>query len=90
MKERELPRMTDHQLHQEEKELAQLIWAFRTVLVLIIILIASQFLMKTYSHVPILLCGLLSQIALLLFLGRKKSQLILEIRQRKNDRIFVS
>ena len=90
MKERELPNMTDQQLHQEEKELAQLIWAFRIVLLLILILMGSQFLLKTYTHLPILICGLFCQIALLLFLGKKKAQLIMEIRQRKNDRIFVS
>ena len=90
MKERELPKMTDQQLIQEEKELAQLIWAFRVVFLLIVILIVSQILMHAQAHLPILICGLLSQIALLLFLGKKKSQLILEIRQRKNDRIFVS
>ena len=90
MKERELPRMTDHQLLQEEKELLQLIWAFRIVLLLIVLLIVSQFLIKTYAHLPILICGLLSQMALLLFLGRKKNQLKLELKHRKNERIFVS
>ena len=90
MKERELPKMTDQQLIQEEKELAQLIWAFRIVFLLILILIGSQFLLNTYTHLPILICGLFCQIVLLLFLGKKKSQLILEIRQRENERIFIS